>query len=172
MEELIQMAKKGDKDAYTQIILNIKQDLYKIAKTRLLSEVDIEDAIQETMIELYKSIKKLKDPQKFKKWIITILINKCNRLYRKRYKQDVTIENIKLQEEKNAHDKIDSDLNFYSLLKGLKYEEKIVIILFYMEDYSIKEISKILKINENTVKSRLFRGKQRIKLFLEGNDNG
>ena len=70
MEELVVKAKKGDKEAFTQIVLILKEDLYKIAKTRITNEADIEDAIQETMIEAYKSIKKIKDVSKIKQWII------------------------------------------------------------------------------------------------------
>ena len=51
MDELILMAQAGDEDAFTKMILYIKDDLYKIAKTRIANETDIEDAIQETMIE-------------------------------------------------------------------------------------------------------------------------
>ena len=84
LDELILMAQTGDEEAFANMILYIKDDLYKIAKTRLANETDIEDAIQETMIETYKSIKKLNDPNKFKKWVIKILINKCNRIYRRK----------------------------------------------------------------------------------------
>ena len=70
MEELIQRAQHNDKEAFTQIILELDNELYKIAKTRITNEADIQDAIQETMIETYKSIKKLKDPKKFKRWIL------------------------------------------------------------------------------------------------------
>ena len=84
MEELIQRAQHNDKDAFTQIILELDNELYKIAKTRITNEADIQDAIQETMIETYKSIKKLKDIKKFKIWTIKILINKCNYIYKKK----------------------------------------------------------------------------------------
>ena len=69
LDELILMAQTGDEEAFANMILYIKDDLYKIAKTRIANETDIEDAIQETMIETYKSIKKLNDPNKFKKWV-------------------------------------------------------------------------------------------------------
>ena len=49
------------------------------------------------------------------------------------------------------------------MLKGLNYKEKLIIILFYSQDYSIKEISKMLKMNENTVKTNMFRAKAKIK---------
>lgn len=62
MEELILSAQKGDEKAFTELIMLISDDLYKIAKTRISNEADIADAVQETMIETYKSIKKLNDP--------------------------------------------------------------------------------------------------------------
>ena len=74
MDELILMAQAGDEEAFANMILYIKDDLYKIAKTRIANETDIEDAIQETMIETYKSIKRLKDPNKFKKFITKSII--------------------------------------------------------------------------------------------------
>ena len=76
MEELIKRAQKGDKEAFTEIILSIRNELYKIAKTRIINENDIDDIIQETMIEVYKSIKKLQNKKKLKMLVIKILINK------------------------------------------------------------------------------------------------
>ena len=69
MEELIKKAQKGDTEAFTQIVLELENELYKIAKTRLTNESDIQDAIQETMIETFKSIKKLRDQKKVKKMV-------------------------------------------------------------------------------------------------------
>ena len=48
--------------------------------------------------------------------------------------------------------------------KVLKYEERMILTLFYLEDYSIKEISKVMKLNENTVKTKLKRGKDKIRI--------
>lgn len=83
MEELIKRAKEGDKDEFTQAVLLIKNNLYKIAKVRTSNEDDIQDIMQDTMIDAYKYIKKLKEPNKFKPWIIKILINNCNKYYAK-----------------------------------------------------------------------------------------
>ena len=146
MDELILMAQAGDEEAFANMILYIKDDLYKIAKTRIANETDIEDAIQETMIETYKSIKKLNDPNKFKKWVIKILINKCNRI------------------------DVENKLNFYDIIKILNYEERLIIILYYMEDYSVKEIKSILKMNENTINTHLYRARQKLKKNYGGNE--
>lgn len=168
MEELIKKAQKGDKNAFTDIILQIRNDLYKIAKTRISSDDDIEDLIQDTMIETYKHIKKLREPEKFKMWVIKILVNKCNKLYKKKYRKDISIDEYNLENYiiLNSQKDIEDDLNFYYLIKKLKYEERIVLILHYMEQYSVKDISKILKINENTVKTHLYRARERIKKNL------
>lgn len=170
MEELIEKAKKGNRDAFTKLIMNVENDLYKIAKTRITNESDIEDAIQETMIESYKSIKKLREPKKFKKWLITILINKCNRIYRKKYRKDISIDEYDLDKFLVSYTptEIENDLNFYSLLKQLKYEERIVVILYYMEQYSVKDIKEILHMNENTIRTNLYRARQKIKNNYEG----
>lgn len=86
MEELIKEAKEGNKEAFTELICEIRHDLYKIARVRLSCNDDIEDAVQETTIEAFKSIKNLKEINSFKKWIIKILINRCNRIYKRKRK--------------------------------------------------------------------------------------
>ena len=165
MKELIKKAQKGDKNAFTDIILQIRNDLYKIAKTRISNDDDIEDLIQDTMIETYKYIKKLREPEKFKMWVIKILVNKCNKLYKKKYRKDISIDEYNLENYiiLNTQKDIEDDLNFYYLIKNLKYEERIVLVLHYMEQYSVKDISKILKINENTVKTHFYRAREKIK---------
>ena len=164
MEELILKAQKGDTEAFTQIVLEFKNDLYKIAKSRITNETDIEDAIQETMIETYKSIKKLRNPQKLKAWLIKVLINKCNRIYKRKYKTDISLNEYNLESYLASYDnkKIEDDIDFYSLIKDLRYEERIIIILYYMEQYSIKEIGHILKMKEDTIRTHLFRARKKM----------
>ncbi len=169
MEDLIKRAQQGDQDAFTALVKLISDDLYKIAKMRILNEDDIEDAIQDTMLETYKSIKKLKNPKLFKKWIITILINKCNRIYRRKYKKDISYEDANVEEFINFNTPLDleNDMEFYELLSDLKYEERIIMILYYMEDYSVKDIKSILKMKESTINTHLFRAREKIKRKLK-----
>ncbi len=169
MEELIKRAQKGDKEAFTEIILSIRNELYKVAKTRIINENDIDDIIQETMIEAYKSIKQLRDLKKLKMWVIKILINKCNKFYKRKSKKDISLEetNINSIIARNNNEDVENDMNFYSLIKNLKYDERIVILLYYMEGYSVEEISEIIKMNKNTVKTNLYRARQKIKNEIE-----
>ncbi len=169
MEELIKRAQKGDKEAFTEIILTIRNELYKIAKTRIINENDIDDIIQETMIEAYKSIKKLRDLKKLKMWVIKILINKCNKFYKRKSKKDISLEETNINNiiARNNNEDIENDMNFYSLIRNLKYDERIVILLYYMEGYSVEEISEMIKMNKNTVKTNLYRARQKIKNEIE-----
>jgi len=173
VEELIRMAQNGDEIAFTNLIMLINDDLYKIAKSRITNETDIEDAIQETMIETYKSIKKLNEPRKFKKWIIKILINKCNRIYRRKYKKDISVEEYEYSLNKlecNNISEVEDELNFYDIIKILNYEERIVMILYYMQEYTVKEIKEILKMNQNTIYTHLHRARQKLRNYYNGGD--
>lgn len=170
MIELIKKAKEGDEEAFSELICLKRHNLYKIARTRLSNNDDIEDAIQETIIETFKSIKKLKNEQAFNNWIIKVLINKCNRIYRNNNKNKISYEKLELDDFYICDNKndLEGNMDFFYMLDGLNYDERIVIILFYMEDYSIKEISKILNVKENTLKTRLRRAKEKIKNKFEG----
>ncbi len=147
-----------------------KADLYKIAKARLKNDDDVFDVIQETMIIAYKTLKNLKEPLCFKVWLIKILVSKSNDVYKKKNKRNV----ISLEEIENFCenvsldiDSIETKLDFNFICKHLKYEERIIIALFYMERFTDKEIGEILKLKENTIKTKRTRAIQEIKKMLE-----
>ena len=166
MKNLVEQSKNGNTFAFTELILNYKEDLYRIAKMRLDNNYDIDDAVQETMLEAFSSIKRLKKNEYFKTWLIKILLNKCNKIYFKNKRQRLLNNNLS-SDTPNVTGTIsdmESDLGFYSLIAILNYNERIVMILYYVYEYTIKDISRILKTNENTIKTRLARGKEKIKV--------
>lgn len=176
MKELIIRSKNGDEEAFTELILSIKSDLYRIAKTRLSDDNDINDAIQETMINAYKHLKKLKDNATFKSWIIKILINECNKIYKKKGKKQRLFEKITIEENANIKDSsienINSKMDFELMISQLNYEERLIVTLFYNNRYSCNEISNILNMNVNTVKSKLNRAKEKVKKHYKGGEFG
>lgn len=172
MEELIIRSKNGDEKAFTELILSIKNDLYRISKTRLSDDNDINDAIQETMINAYKHLKKLKDNSNFKSWIIRILINECNKIYKRKSKKISLFNKITTEQNTNVIDNsinlIDCKIDFELLIDKLNYEEKLIITLYYNNRYSCNEIANILNKNVNTVKSKLIRAKEKVKKHYKG----
>jgi RNA polymerase sigma-70 factor (ECF subfamily) len=168
MEELVIAAKEGDNEAFLELIVGLEQDLYKIAKARFSCEEDVEDAVQETILQALKSIKKVKQPQYFKTWIIRILINKCNKMYQKKLNHKEYNEEIKATNNAYTEDnKIIGKMDFYLLIKDLSYKERITMILFYVENLTTKDISKILKESESTIRNRISRARAKIKKIYE-----
>lgn len=164
MEELIEKSKKGDKEAFTQLIVSLEKDLYKIARSRLSCEDDISEAIQETMIETFKYIKKIRKPQCFKTWVIKVLVNKCNKIYKKKQKLQLVEYSEDIEDNMFYDDNSNTlNLDFYLLIEKLNYNERIVLILYYLEDLTTKEISKILKEPESTIRNRISRAKIKLK---------
>lgn len=118
----------------------------------------------------------MKEVQFFKTWLIKILINKSNDIYNSKNKKKIIpfeqLEGIKNFNSYNL-DNIENLLDFKFICNNLKYEDKIIILLYYMENLSDKEIAELLNMNENTVKSKRRRAKNNIKDILEGgNING
>ncbi len=160
MEELVKRAKVGDNQAFTELIMNIQMDLYKIAKAKIKDDDDINEAIQETIIKAYSSIKKLKDEKYFKTWIIRILINECNNIYKKKKVNKIEEYNENVIKEADS-DMINTKINnldFFILIDKLNEDEKIVVVLFYLEEYSTKQLD--MKI-DNTNKTE-FTAQERV----------
>lgn len=170
MEKLVEEARKGDMQSYTELMKKLEKDLYRIAHTRLSNDDDIFDAIQNTMINVYQHIKKLKNYDYFKTWVIRILLNECNKIYKqnirnKRILEKTTIK-IDVNNEIIKSKEYEEFRQFDKMIASLNSEEQLIFTLFYKDGYSCKEISKITRIKENTIKSKLDRGREKLKKFL------
>ncbi|MGL4911754.1 MAG: sigma-70 family RNA polymerase sigma factor [Romboutsia sp.] len=158
------LAKRGDKEAYVRLMRQNKVSMYRVAKSILSVEEDVEDAVSEAILKGYISISKLKKDEYFKTWLIRILINECNAIYKKR-KREVYIEknHIELVKENDCK----KDLDLYKAINLLDEDLRITTLLFYFEDMKYKDIAKALKIREGTVKSRLSRAKEKLHRLLK-----
>lgn len=172
MEKLVLKAMHDDDTAYLELISSIQNDLYRVAQARLNNHEDVNDALQQTVIYAYKNIKQLREPKYFKTWIIKILINECNKIYKQNYKK-INIFNRLLSknvEQENVfadYTNIDERVDLETILNKLNYEERICIVLFYNSGYSALEIADILHSTENTIRSRIARAKVKIKNMLD-----
>lgn len=166
MEKLVEKSKKGDSEAFTKLILNIEKDLYCIAKSRIDNENDIEDIIQETMIIAYLNIKKLKNNSFFKTWIIRILINNCNKFYRR--KKHNSLDDNEIINNIGSSEIDLSNIEFENFISFLSEDERTILTLYYYLDYTTKEISKILDKREGTICSKISRAKIKIKEKYKG----
>lgn len=163
-----------DNRNFSEDSFNIKYDKYsplifRIAYQYTLSHDFAEDIMQEVFIKLLTYEKPFKDDEHEKAWLIRVTVNCCKNLVKsKAWRNDELMENLEakssFEESSNAHIDIENEL------KKLSSDERTIIYLFYFEQYTSKEISKIIKMNENTVKSHLRRAKSKMKNNLERQD--
>lgn len=159
VEHLVKQAQKKDDRAFVQLIEWIKGDLYKVARSYLNSEEDIADAIQETIITCYEKINCLKERKYFKTWMIRILINKCNDIIRKG-QRECSFAEIPEQGDKGMNT---AGYEFEELMNQLDEKYRTILILYYAEGFKVREIAQILDMEENTVKTRLSRGRKEVR---------
>lgn len=155
---LIKRAREHDADAFIQLIEENKTSLYKVAKGYLKNEEDVADAMQDTILSAFEHIDELKAVSYFKTWLTRILINHCTNIVR-RQRRMVSME----EAEEPAGSLVESDYGFYELLRELPEKDRIIFLLYYGEGFNIREIAEILDCNENTVKSRLLRGRKKLE---------
>ena len=161
MIELVELAKKGDKPAFDEVIRLCVPDLFRIAMSILRNKDDADDAVCETVAKAYERIHKLNDCTFFKTWIIRILINQANDEYKRRrkfiYLNDITSE----PQYEDAYALGNDELN--TAVASLSLEFRTVITLYYFQDMQIKEIASVLRIPQGTVKWRLSKAKSILK---------
>ena len=129
------------------------------------------DIAQESWESVIKKADNLKDPKKFGSWILTIVKNKSINWIRKQKRSNAEIEfhrkgikEIDNEEVKRNSEETDPVLKE---IQKLPENHQIVLKLFYLEEYSLKQISKILNISKGTVKSRLFYAREKLKSSLK-----
>lgn len=141
--------------------------VYRTAYQYLFNVEFAEDVTQEAFVKLLTYDKDFHDDEHEKAWLLRVTINLCKNILKSKSYQNLELKNeIAIYEnafEENSDNKI--DISIY--LKHLSAEHRTAIYLYYYERLKIKEISKVMKIKENTVKSHLKRAKQNLKIYIE-----
>ena len=148
-------------DEFTVQIMDMKDTLYHIACGILRSEADREDAVSECICKAWEKRDSLKNDAAFRSWVTRILVNEC---------YDICRRSSKLVVMEDPPDSVApediANRELRDLIMGMDEIYRVPIILFYIEGFSIKEISVILRIPEGTVKSRLHAGRGKLRSVL------
>ena len=159
-------ASKERDECFVNEIRRYKQNLFRIAKSILHNDTDAEDAVGETIYKAYSKLDSIRSLKSFKPWIMKILVNECYANAKRQSRVDYLdkMENVvdRVQDKTQA-----SFQGLWSVVYQLEQEFSTVVILFYYEDLSIKEIVRVLGVAEGTVKSRLARARKKLKQLLE-----
>lgn len=152
-----------DKNKYLEnMVEKYSNMVYRLALTRTKSKENSEDVYQEVFLRLSRKLPNFESEEHEKAWLIKVTINCSKNLLNSNFLK----YNSELKEEiafdtKERHD-------IYYAVQELPLKYRTIIHLYYYEQYKINEISKILNISENTIKSRLARAREKLKQKIEG----
>lgn len=181
VEKIVKKAKNKDQESIKLLYEMHYNQVYYFAFKILRNEENAKDVLQDTFINAFKYLHTLKDESKFKSWLSKIVINCCNKKYSKT-KNEILIDEytdygmsyIIETKDKVIEDQIELKEDqklVLNLIDNLTEKKKEVILLFYYNEFKIKEIAEIIECSEGTVKSRLNSAKKDLKEMLKAKNH-
>jgi len=153
-----------DKAWFSGQVIQNEKALYRTARMILRNDQDAEDAVQEAILSAYAALESLRDPERFKPWILRILTNQCYDICR-RTRQTVDLSDVEETLPASGTDCTER-LTLYQAVEQLPDDFRTAITLFYYEDLSVRQIAGVLGLTEAAVKTRLSRGRQSLRALL------
>ena len=152
-------------EQFLKIFNMYKNDIYRLAYSYTKNLSDSDDIVQNVFIKLYKKERILeKSDIEIKKWLIKVTINECKTIFLSSWKKKIC--SLTEKEEKI----IKNNNEEYFLLdeiNELSKNERLIIFLYYYENYRIKEISTIMKKSETNIQTILYRARNKLKYIIK-----
>ena len=186
--EFIERARNGDESAFNQVVQAYRKRILGTIGRLIGKPEDVEDVGQEVFLRLYDSLGQLRAPEVFEPWLYRLTVNAAYDYLRRQKRRresrmsDLSEEQvvmadasagIKQRGEEVQRSKVREMVQ--SLLESVSEEDRILLLLKEVEGLSLKELEEVYKVNENALKVRLFRARQRVlKAFAarEGTGSG
>ncbi len=158
---LVKKAMRGNPKAFGALIRDEQEYLYRMAFLYTREEQDALDAVQESILKAYQSLKTLREPDYFHTWLTRILINTAKDLCRKRR----PVEDLQAAENLPAPEGMapEERMDLYNALERLPEDYRDVVRLKYFDGLTIREIAQQLGMPEGTVSARLSRAIKRMR---------
>lgn len=170
IEKLVHKSKNGDISAFMKLLRGKEELIYKISFTYTKNKYDAEDCISEAAIKAFDKIKQLRNPEKFYSWYISVLVNVCRRSIKEKVKAS-SGEELNFVRDEFSYRSVDDRIVIEGLLSKLKKDERDILALRYLKDYSIKEIADIMDMPLSTVKTKIYRSLNVLKCINGGLKN-
>jgi RNA polymerase sigma-70 factor (ECF subfamily) len=179
--ELIQKAQQGDAAAFNQIVTVYRRRILGTISRLIGRPEDVEDVAQEVFLRLYFSIEHLRTPEVFEPWLYRLTVNACYDYLRKSKRRlesrmaDLSDQQVmmadavagsKAQTDESEKRRVRDTVN--GLLASVSEEDRILLTMKEVEGLSLKELEQVYGVNENALKVRLFRARQRVLKNMKG----
>jgi RNA polymerase sigma-70 factor, ECF subfamily len=186
--EFIERARNGDEGAFNQVIQAYRKRILGTIGRLIGKPEDVEDVGQEVFLRLYDSLGQLRAPEVFEPWLYRLTVNAAYDYLRRQKRRresrmsDLSEEQVVMADASAGVKKRGEEVQrskvremVQSLLENVSEEDRILLMLKEVEGLSLKELEEVYKVNENALKVRLFRARQRVlKAFAarEGTGSG
>jgi len=144
-------------DDFAARIIAMQGTLYRVTCSILPIHADREDAVQSAIEKAWRKLPSLRDDSRLQTWMVRILINECYAILRQ-HKRMSPVETIP-----DSPAPPDADPDLYRFFTSLPDTLRPAMVLHYLEGYEVKEIARMLRIPAGTVKTRLMRGREKLK---------
>lgn len=165
----VQQVLSGNTSAFTYFVETYQHMAMTIAYRICGNMQNAEDVVQESFVRAYRNLHAFKGKSKFSSWFYRIVYNTAVTHFNEpmwKYDSDIAIEDVSLHSEFDIEDKIaENEMAEMtsSILSDMPKGDALLLTLYYLEDNSVKEVSKIVGLNEANVKVRLYRARQLFK---------
>ena len=136
--------------------------IFRIAYSYLRSQADADDVTQDVLIQLYKTETAFESDDHLKHWLIRVTVNRCKNIFRSPWRK---VENI-ADYENSLTFEAPEHRELFDAVMALDKRYRLPVLLYYYEGYSQKEIAGLLSLPEETVRTRLFRARGKLKTTL------
>lgn len=137
--------------------------IFRVAYSWLKNSEDANDVTQDVLLQLYRTDKSFDSDDHIKHWLIRVTINRCKMIFRAPFRRN---ENIDDYAETLGFEQTEYSELFDAVMK-LDKKYRVPLLLFYYDGYSTSDIAELLGISKNTVSTRLFRARDKLKSVLE-----
>ncbi len=166
MERWVKKAQNGDRDAFLRLMQANELAMYRVAKSILHNEVDVEDAVQEAICRAFYKMDTIRQPKFFKTWMTRVVINCCYDLLR----QQKGLVPLELLPEEGREDDRELSLDVRQTLEALGENDRLILTLYYLNDLPVKQIAQLLSITEGAAKMRLSHGRKKFKEIFQARE--
>lgn len=180
-KKLIELAKRGDSEAMTTIYQEFGEEILRAAYGISKNQDDAQDIASEAFVSFFKNIQRFDTKYPIRPWLHRIMHNQANSFFRKKNKYITGTDCFKnyCNEFEDKADEVLFDSEEVNIMKicmeELKPQDKKLLELFYIQGFSVSDVSTVIDIPEGTVKSRLFNIRKKlakkISLYKKGGQN-
>ena len=150
------------KTEFTRLAEKYRDAVFRLAFSLLRSAPDADDVVQNALLKLYQSDSRFESDEHVKRWLLRVAVNECRMLWRSPARRAESLD--------DCADKLVFEAPYYGdlfrAIMALDAKHRAVVVLYYGEGYSIREISQLLRVPAGTVGTRLARARDILKDIL------